>query len=116
MIVDGLVLATLTGTGFYLVFRRLPKGIKKFLQKHYLITDVVACLLTYMLFGATITALFAAAFLGIIISILLTISHNPTAVAYLEAGVEKLDKTVGRINKWLQKKFPVEIDEPTKTT
>ena len=111
MILDGLALATLTGTGFYLVFRRLPKGVKKFLQKHYLLTDIVACLLTYIVLGGTLVALFAAAFLGIIISILLTILHNKNAVAYLEMGVKRLDKTIGQVNVWLHKKFPPESNE-----
>ena len=81
MITTSLALALLTGTGFYLLYSKLPRRIRKFMQRHVLLTDTVACLLTYVLFGGTLIALFAAAWLGVIVSILLAITSNPVTNA-----------------------------------
>ena len=58
--------------------------------QHSLLTDVVACVLTYMLFGGTLTALFAAAFTGIIISILLALLNNETTAEAMHMYAEKI--------------------------
>lgn len=77
MIVTGFALAVLTVGGMYLIYAKLPSRVKRFLQKHSLFTDLLACVLTYMLFGGTLIALFAAAFAGILVSIMLALMENP---------------------------------------
>lgn len=84
MLTSGLALAILTSTGFYLIYMKLPARVKAWMVKHSLLTDFVACVLTYMLFGGTVTALFASAFVGIIISIMLAILNNEVSAAALE--------------------------------
>lgn len=84
MLTTGLTLAVLTAVGFYAVYRKLPARMRKFMVKHALITDAVACTLTYMLFGGTIIGLFAAAFCGIIVSLTLAMVNNPKINAFLE--------------------------------
>lgn len=97
MLSSGLALAVLTSTGFYLIYTKLPGWAKKWMIKHSLLTDVVACVLTYVLFGGTVTALFAAAFVGIIISLMLAILNN-------EVTAEAVDRLVAKA-KTVQKKF-----------
>ena len=65
--------------------------------KHSLLTDTAACVLTYVLFGGTVTALFAAAFVGIIVSLMLAILNN-------EITAKAVDRLVNRIRE-LHKKF-----------
>ena len=90
MLTSGLSLAVLTCSGFYLIYTKLPARIKQWMVKHSLITDITACVLTYTLFGGTITALFAAAFTGIIISILLALLNNEVTAEALEMYSKKL--------------------------
>ena len=65
--------------------------------KHSLLTDTAACVLTYVLFGGTVTALFAAAFVGIIVSLMLAIMNN-------EVTAKAVDRLTTRIRE-LHKKF-----------
>ena len=88
MLVTGLTLATLTAVGFWFIFRKLPRKVRRFLQKHALFTDGTACILTYLLFGGTLTALFAAAWMGIFVSIILALTNNETTNAFLEKIAE----------------------------
>lgn len=76
MIADGLSLAVLTTIGFVIVYTKLPKFICRFFERFSLLTDILALVLTYMLFGRTLTALFAAAFTGLFVSGLLKIANN----------------------------------------
>ena len=84
MIVTGLTLATLTVVGFYLIYQKLPRWLRNWVQRHSLMTDLIACILTYVLLGGTITALFASAWMGIMISILLAVINNPNGKVLLD--------------------------------
>lgn len=90
MITAGLALASITCFGFWLVYQKLPGRIKKFMAHHSLLTDIVACVLTYILFGGTLVALFASAFMGIIVSIMLAIANNEIASALMDVLVDKV--------------------------
>jgi len=100
MIIEGLSLAVLTGAGFYFLYHKLPRSVRKFMQKHVLLTDAVICFATYALFGGTLTALFAAAWLGLIVSITLAIVSNPDANALLERFGERCTEWKGKFAAW----------------
>lgn len=63
---------------------KLPRWLRNWVQRHSLITDLIACILTYILLGGTITALFASAWMGIMISILLAVINNPNGKVLLD--------------------------------
>jgi hypothetical protein len=107
MLVTGFSLAVLTCAGFWLIYVKLPQRIKNFMVKHSLFTDMVACFLTYALFGGTLTALFAAAFTGIFISILLALLNNEITAEALKMYAEKL--------KTLKAKFVDYVAQQVKT-
>lgn len=90
MLTTGFSLAVITATGFYLIYHKLPESIRRFMQKHVLLTDALACTLTYMLFGGTLVALFAAAFMGIFTSLMLALAADPRTAGMLEAFATKL--------------------------
>jgi len=92
LITNGLTLAILTTTAFFIVYKKLPRKIRRWVQAHTLLTDVVALLLTYMLFGGTLTALFAAAMTGLFVSGLLYISNHPEDFLYVEDMIEVAKK------------------------
>ena len=97
MLTTGFSLAILSTICFYFLYRKLPKRIKRWMVKHAFITDVMACLLTYWLFGSTLTALIAAAIMGIIVSIMLALLSNPVTEEALELFSQRVQA--------LQKKF-----------
>ena len=100
MIFTGFTLACLTGTAFWLLYKKLPARIKRFMQKHVLVTDAIACFLTYSLFGGTLTALFASAWLGIIVTVLLSLTKNPATNALLEEFSEKVGRMKDKFLVW----------------
>jgi Ca2+/Na+ antiporter len=113
MIVSGLTLAILTGTAFYFIFRKLPRSIRRFLQKHILFTDAVACLLTYMLLGGTLVALFASAWLCVITTVLLHLSNNPATAVLMERFAYKVGQMKDSFINWAAK-FPPPVEEQPK--
>jgi len=83
MLLNGLVLATLTTTCFLVVWKKLPRKIRRFIQKQTLLCDAIALLLTYILLGGTLTALVAAAMVGLMVSGLLHIANNEQDFVFL---------------------------------
>jgi hypothetical protein len=83
MILDALVLATLSTIGFYMIYTKLPRSVRRFLERHSLLSDLVALILTYILFGGTLTALIAGAMVGIFTSCLLFVAQHPDDFLYL---------------------------------
>jgi len=69
-------LALLTTTSFYIVYSKLPRKIRRFLEKYHLATDVAALVGTYLLLGQTLTALIAGALVCLLTSALLHIANN----------------------------------------
>ena len=106
MLITGFTLAVLTNVGFYLIYRKLPARMRAFMHKHTLMTDLTACLCTYVLFGGTLVALFASAWCGIMVSIMLAVTNNPDCMAFLEQLGQKLglykDKTVLAIQEYVR--------------
>lgn len=97
MLTTGFALAVITSGGFYIIYTKLPAWCKRWMVKHSLLTDIVACVFTYALFGGTVTALFAAAFVGLFVSMLLALLNN-------EVTAEAMER-LGQRAKELQGKF-----------
>ena len=108
MLVTGLALALLTGGGFYFLYRKLPNRVRRFMQRHVLLTDTVAALCVYVLLGGTLTALFASAWLCLIVSLVLAITNNPTSNAILEKALARMDSVKTEVTTWLENVSGVE--------
>lgn len=76
-------LALLTTGAAIIVYKKLPRKVRRFIEKHSLLTDLVALIAIYALLGGTLTALFAGAMCGIMISILLHITNNEEDFMFL---------------------------------
>lgn len=83
MIFTAFTFAVLASTGFFLLFQKLPANIRKYIVKYSLITDFVAMVGTYYLFGGTVTALMAGAMVDIIISAILHVLNHPSDFEWL---------------------------------
>jgi hypothetical protein len=66
--------------------------MRNFINKHILLTDFIACLMTYVLLGGTLVALVAAAWLGITISISLALLNEPVTAQAIMKGLDKLEE------------------------
>ena len=83
MLSTAFALASLTIAGFVIVYSKLPKRLRKLIEKHSLITDLLCLIGIYFLLGGTLTALFAASICGLIISALLHVANHPNDYLYL---------------------------------
>lgn len=83
MLSTAVALATLTTAGLLIIYGKLPRRIRKFIEKHNLLTDILCLIGVYFILGGTLTALFAASICGLIVSILLHVANNPDDYLYL---------------------------------
>jgi len=83
MISTAFALALLTTGGFLIIYQKFPPGLKRFIQKHPLLSDMVALLLIYVLLGGTLTALIAASICGLFVSMLLHVANHKQDFLYL---------------------------------
>lgn len=83
MITQAISLAILTFSGFYVIYKKLPQKVKDFFCKFNLLTDVMCLAGAYFLLGGTVTALFAAAIVGLATSVALYIGQNKDDFEYL---------------------------------
>lgn len=85
-------LAILTVASFSIVYHKLPRKMRKLIEKHDLIADICALLATYWFLGGTLTALMAGAIVGLITSGLLHIAKNPNDFLYIFHFKEEIKK------------------------
>ncbi len=71
MLVEATVLGVASTAGFGLTWTRIPAQVKQFCLEHPLLTDVIATWLMYELLGGTLTALVAAGFVSVFVSVIL---------------------------------------------
>lgn len=104
MVSNAVSLAVLTTAGAVVIYNKLPRKVRRFLKKYSLLTDVFAMLAVYSVMGSTVTALFASALCGLMISVMLHIANNPDDFLYLydlkDYIKEKLNEVKGVINEY----------------
>lgn len=88
MLTDALVLSVLSTIGFVLAYQKLPRKVRRFLQKHALLTDIITFMITYVTMGSSLTALTAGAMVAIFTSVLIHVAANPDDFIYLYDMVE----------------------------
>jgi len=86
----GLTLGGLTVAGFYLIWKKLPRRVRNFAVRHPLATDLTAAIATYVVIGGSVTGLFAAAWTGIIVSLMLKVGNNPKLMVHVESFFKKV--------------------------
>lgn len=83
MLGDAFALALVTTTGFVIIYQKLPRRIRRFIEKYSLISDLVALILVYLLLGGTLRALMAGAICGLMVSVLLHVANHQEDFLYL---------------------------------
>lgn len=101
MIVDALVLSGVTFAGAALIYEQLPLKAKLFLMEHKLLTRVICAVGTYTLLGGSVTALFAAGFLDLMVGVTLAILNDPQAANNLARVGAYLKDLKQKVTTWL---------------
>lgn len=83
MLSNALALAVITTAGCVIVYQKLPRKVRRFLEKYSLMTDLATLIAVYALLGGTLTALAAGAFCGLFVSIMLHIANHKEDFLYL---------------------------------
>lgn len=83
MLSNALALAIATTAGAYMIYSKLPRKVRRFVQKYALMTDLTTLVAVYLLLGGTLTALMAGALCGLFVSMLLHIANNEEDFLYL---------------------------------
>lgn len=83
MLSTAIALAVVTTGSVFIIYDKLPKRVKKFIVKHSLMSDILAFIAVYFILGGTLTALLAAAIMGVFISIMLHVANNEEDYLYL---------------------------------
>lgn len=99
MIVNAFCLAAFSVTGLVFVFSKLPRKVRRWIKRHGLFADVMALILTYMLFGGTVTALMAASLAGIMTSVLIFVQQHPDDFLFLSDFFDFLKVQVNNLKK-----------------
>lgn len=102
MLSDALVLATLSTIGLMLLFNKLPRKIRKFLENHGIFTDFITFILTYLSLGSTLTALTAGAMVAIFTSILIHVTAHKEDFMYLYDLRDALREGMSELKKALE--------------
>jgi hypothetical protein len=102
LLVDSMILAAITGTGMWLIFKKLPLKMRLWLNNHMLVTRFGCAILTYTILGGTLHALFAAAWIDLFVSVVMHLYSKPdthTAMtrlgAYIKTMYDKVAKVIG---------------------
>lgn len=101
MIFDACAMAVLATTGFYLLYQKLPRNIRRWITKHALLTDFVTMILTYWMFGGGITALMAGAMVDILVSIMLHIANHPEDFEWLFDAFRQMRAMLDKVQVYL---------------
>ena len=98
MLLDGIVLGTMSVAGGYLLWRKMPPRARAMAIKYNLTTDIVVSLGVYFLIApGTVTGITAAAWAGILTSMLLHVAAHPDEYAWMSEGIEEAKKGCGSL-------------------
>ena len=101
MLSDAMVLAILSTIGLLMLFKKLPRKIRKFLEKHAVFTDFLTFILTYLTLGSTLTALTAGCMVAIFTSMLIHIQAHPDDFMYLYDAHEAMKDGLAEVKSYL---------------
>lgn len=102
MLTTAVSLALLSVAGVWLVYKKLPPKVRRFLEGHPLFTDLSSLILIYITLGGTLTALIAAALAGIMVSMMLEVANHPDDYLFLYALKDSAKETTSGIRGWIK--------------
>lgn len=97
MLTTSFLLGSLSVLGFYLIFRKMSPRTRGFFTKRPVMTDLITAIVTYVIFAGSVTGLLAAAFAGIIVSVMLAARKNSVLMAKVDELGEKYKEFVSWI-------------------
>lgn len=83
MLANALSISVLVTASFVMLYQKLPRNLRRYIVKYSLVTDFLAMVVTYYMFGGTVTALLAGAIVDVMISMILHIANHPQDFEWL---------------------------------
>ena len=83
MLVEAGFLAAITAAGFYAIYKKLPRNVRRFMEKHPLFTDLFVLMLTYGFLGFTLMAHMAGGMIVLLVSCMLYVSEHHDDFLYI---------------------------------
>lgn len=118
MLIEGMLLGTMTTMGFCLLYGKLPPWLKQFIIAHPLMSEIVMSAGFYAIMGMTITAHFAVATMVLEVQGLLHIAQHPEKFLFLNAAIAKarlslkgVTNRIDQMNEDWKKNNPIDVKE-----
>lgn len=102
MLSNAMSIAVMVTAGFFLLYQKLPRNIRRYIVKYSLITDFLAMVATYYMFGGTVTALMAGAIVDIMISAMLHVANHPQDFEWLFDAFKTVKELVVKFQDYLK--------------
>jgi hypothetical protein len=83
VLANAISIAVLVTAGAFMLYQKLPRNVRRWIVKYSLLTDFLAMVITYYMFGGTVTALMAGAIVDLLISAMLHIANHPQDFEWL---------------------------------
>lgn len=115
MLANALSISVLVTASFVMLYQKLPRNLRRYIVKYSLVTDFLAMVVTYYMFGGTVTALLAGAIVDVMISAILHIANHPQDFEWLFDALkmvhELLDKAQAHL-KQLNDQYKAQKAQP----
>lgn len=102
MLANAMSIAVLVTAGFFMLYQKLPRNIRRWIVKYSLITDFIAMVVTYYMFGGTVTALMAGAIVDVMVSAMLHIANHPQDFEWLFDTFKVIRQMMDKVQVYLK--------------
>jgi hypothetical protein len=97
MLMEGVMLGTMTTLGFILMYGKMPPWIQEFMKNHPVITEIALVTGFYLLMGMSVTAHFAVGAMVLQVQAALYVARNPDDFLFLQDAKEKAKKALSGV-------------------
>ena len=102
MLSDGLFLGIISFVGFVVTYSRLPEKMQHWFGRHLILTDAIVIASMYSLFGMTLTAHFAAAWVVLFTQGYLYVQNHPEDFIWLHQALDLCEEKLEEMKLWLK--------------
>jgi hypothetical protein len=102
MMGNAISIALMVTSGFVLLYQKLPRNIRKWIVAHSLVTDFGCMVITYWMFGGTVTALMAGAIVDLMVSAILHIANHPQDFEWLFDAFKQIRVLMDRAQQYIK--------------
>jgi alpha/beta superfamily hydrolase len=102
MLANALSISVLVTASFVMLYQKLPRNLRRYIVKYSLVTDFLAMVVTYYMFGGTVTALLAGAIVDLMISVILHIANHPQDFEWLFDALKSVQVLIDKAKEYIK--------------